>query len=605
LTRASAIRYFRLDLAKKTHGGLKGQAVLLNQNPVESVGKYRILGVLGKGGMGIVYKGLDPDIEREVAIKTIRFDTFVDGPVKEEMLTRVMREAKAAGRLTHPNIITIYDVIRESDLTFIVMQYVDGQTLQSLVESGRAFSPQEVIGILKPVAEALDYAHENGIVHRDIKPANILIDRAGKPFLADFGVARMEASTMTGPGTTIGTLSYMSPEQVMGKTADGRADFFALGVILYELLTGKKPFAGDNLSTIVYKIVHEEPQRITEVNQALPRGYERVIERALAKDPEARYQTGREMIRDLEDPENLTVAARDFELRQAASGEARPGRKRPPLLAIGLLAVAAAAGGFILLRPRDAGPSPTVAAQLEQPKAPDSGAPPPAETAQPPAATSTAAENLAKLKESFGRKDYAEAVRLAEAVLSEDPGQAEARELRIKAKAELDAGLAASRLKTGIASYASGNYAACVKEMEEVLRLDDDSQEARDYLFKADTALSKRDILAMIERHRQAEERADLEGVLKGLDSEALTSQERSYYAMIFTIYDGIKSKIEESTIAITFADRAHATASFHHAIQGVSRKDGKQKPVLFSPERWVMERRGNDWKIVRIQERT
>ena len=239
--------------------GPRGEAVPLEQHPVEKVGKYRILGILGKGGMGIVYKGLDPDIDRKVAVKTIRFDTFADGPVKEEMLTRVMREAKAAGSLTHPNIVTIYDVIRESDLTFIVMQYVDGQTLQSLIESGKNFSPQDVIGILKPVADALDYAHENGIVHRDIKPANILIDKAGKPFLADFGVARMETSTMTGPGTTIGTLSYMSPEQVMGKTVDGRADIFALGVILYELLTGQKPFAGDNLSTIVYKIVHEEP----------------------------------------------------------------------------------------------------------------------------------------------------------------------------------------------------------------------------------------------------------------------------------------------------------------------------------------------------------
>ena len=576
----------------------------LEQHPVEKVGKYQILGILGKGGMGIVYKGLDPDIEREVAVKTIRFDTLVDGPVKEEMLTRVIREAKAAGRLNHPNIITIYDVIRERDLTFIVMQYVDGQTLQSLIESGKTFSPQDVLGILKPVAEALDYAHENGIVHRDIKPANILIDKSGKPFLADFGVARVETSTMTEPGTTIGTLSYMSPEQVMGKTADGRSDFFALGVILYELLTGRKPFAGDNLSTIVYKIVHEEPQPITEVNQDLPRGYETVIQRALAKKPEDRYPTGREIVRDLENPTNLFAAARDYELRTGASGEARANKKRPPVLAAALLVVAAVAGGFILLRHRDPGGSPSVAAGGGTPKIQDVS-PPPSPGSSPPPETTSAAANLAKLRDSFERKDYGETVRLAESILSEDPGQAEAREFRIKAKAELDAAQAQARLKTGIASYEGGNYASCVKDMEDVLRLDENNKAARDYLFKADTALSKRDILALIERRRQAEEREDLEGVLKGLNSEALISQEQSYYSMIFTIYDGIKSKIQDGSISVDFSDRTHATAGFHHAIQGVSRKDRKQKPVLYSPERWILEKRDNTWKIVRILERS
>jgi eukaryotic-like serine/threonine-protein kinase len=578
--------------------------VPLEQHSVEKVGKYQILGILGKGGMGIVYKGLDPDIEREVAVKTIRFDTLVDGPVKEEMLTRVIREAKAAGRLSHPNIITIYDVIRESDLTFIVMQYVDGRTLQSLIESGKTFSPQDVIGILKPVAEALDYAHENGIVHRDIKPANILIDKSGKPYLADFGVARVETSTMTEPGTTIGTLSYMSPEQIMGKTADGRSDFFALGVILYELLTGRKPFAGDNLSTIVYKIVHEEPQLITEVNQDLPRGYEAVIRRALAKKPEDRYPTGREMILDLENPANLFAAARDYELRTGASGETRANKKRPPVLAAALLVVAAVAGGFILFRHRDSGGYPSTSADGGTSKI-QNVSPPTLPGSSPPPETTPVAANLAKLRDSFERKDYGETVRLSESILSEDPGQAEAREFRIKAKAELDAAEAQAQLKTGIASYESGNYAACVKDMEEVLRLDENNKAARDYLFKADTALSKRDILAMIERRRQAEEREDLEGVLKGLNSDALITQEQSYYSMIFTIYDGIKSKIQDGSISVNFSDRTHATAGFHHAIQGVSRKDRKQRPVLYSPERWILEKRDNTWKIIRIQERS
>ena len=176
---------------------------------MKKIGKYEILGILGRGGMGIVHKALDPDIEREVAIKTIRFDTLTEGLEKEEQLNRVIREAKAAGRLNHPNIITIYDVGRDKDLTYIVMQYVDGQSLQNLIDSGKSFSPQEIIDTLKPVSEALDFAHQGGIVHRDIKPANILIDKSGQPFLADFGVARIETSTLTIAGTTVGTLGYM------------------------------------------------------------------------------------------------------------------------------------------------------------------------------------------------------------------------------------------------------------------------------------------------------------------------------------------------------------------------------------------------------------
>jgi hypothetical protein len=222
-----------------------------------------------------------------------------------------------------------------------------------------------------------------------------------------------------------------------------------------------------------------------------------------------------------------------------------------------------------------------------------------------PSEPAPAGQDLPKLRESFERKDYAETVRLAELILSQDPAQGEAKDLRGKAKAELDAVRAASLLETGIARYESGDYAACVRDMEDILRLDGDNPGARDYLFKADTVLSKRDILAMIERRRQGEEAGDLEAVLKGLGSEDLISQERVYYSTIFTIYDGIKSKIQEGTISVDFADRTHATAGFHHAIQGVSRKDGKQKPVLYSQERWILEKRGGVWKIVGIQERS
>lgn len=566
-----------------------------DEQPVDHVGKYHILGILGKGGMGIVYKGLDPDIEREVAIKTIRFDTCPDGPVKEEMLARVTREAKAAGRLNHPNIITIHDVFREKDLTYIVMHYVEGQTLQAMIESGRVFSPQDVIGILKPVAEALDYAHKNGIVHRDLKPANVLIETSGKPFLADFGVARMAASTMTGPGTTIGTLSYMSPEQVMGKSADARADIFALGVMLFELLTGEKPFAGDNLSTIVYRIVHEEPRPITEFHRDLPAGYETVIKRALAKDPEARYQTCGDLVRDLENPENLSVATRDFELRSGVTDAVAPPRARPRFLVPGLVAVGIVAVivAFLVIRLRPAGSAGADAADRAKAEAPAAAAPP---------AVDPLAAGLAKLKESFGAKRYDEAARLAESILRADPAQAEARGYLVKAKAEIKAAETAARLKAGIASFEAGDLAACVREMTEVSALDPGNKDAQDYLFKADTALSRQDILEIIERHRQAEEHADLEGVLISVAPGRAASEEEARYATIFAIYAGIESKVS-GPIAIRFADRTHATATIPMAVQGLYRKDGTPNTFFFGQRIWDLEKQGPSWKIVKAQE--
>jgi len=576
--------------------------VTIEQHPVEKIGKYKILGVLGKGGMGIVYKGLDPDIEREVAIKTIRLDSFIDGPEKEEMLNRVIREAKAAGRLNHPNIITIYDVLREDDLTFIVMQYVDGQTLQTLIESGKIFSPEDVIAILKPVAESLDFAHQNGIVHRDVKPANILIDKAGTPFLADFGVARMETSTMTGPGTTIGTLSYMSPEQIMGKTADGRADFFALGVILYELLAGRKPFVGNNLSTIVYKIVHEEPQRVTDINQSLPPGYEDVIRRALAKNADDRYQSGREMIADLEDPGKIAEASRAYKLK-TGTGLAPEGRKKRPFaLAGGLLLMAAAAGVVYILYSRDAGESSNNAVSQNTPKTQEAIPPPPAES--PPPRTAPDDDSLSQLKARFEARNFRETERLAEKILSEFPGDPSARDYLKKARGELSAAQIASLLQTGIASFDSGDFPACVRDMESVLQLDRNNKEAQDYLDKADKAISTKDIRAMIERHRAAEENEDIENLLMDLDSK-LVSRERDYYEMIFKAYDGIQSlpsQVQQDSISISFPGGTLATVRFDYALRGISQKDGELYPIQqLSQKTWRLEKQGRNWKIVDI----
>jgi len=569
---------------------------------MDKIGKYKILGTLGKGGMGIVYKALDPDIEREVAIKTIRFDTLTGGLEKEELLTRVIREAKAAGRLNHPNIITIYDVVRDEDLTYIVMQYVDGPSLQAMIDSGKSFSPQEIIDTLKPVSDALDFAHQGGIVHRDIKPANILIDKSGQPFLADFGVARIETSTLTQAGTTVGTLSYMSPEQVKGQTVDKRSDIFALGVILYELLTGKKPFGGDNMSTIVYRIVNEEPQRVTEINRELHGGYEGVVRKALAKNPDDRYQSCREMIADLENPSRMAEATMAYEFGQE-TGEGPKKRKMTYILAGTAVLVAIFAGGaYLLLSGRSEKPSDLAKnlATIEK-----EGLSPATRSAGPAAGTAVAVtgpsdESLVKLRESFDGRAYQETVRLAEEILARDPASAPAKEYLNKARTEILNSQVAPLLRSGVASFSGGNYAQCITDMEKVLKIDKENKEAQRYLFQADTALAKPEIAALVESHRTAEESKDLLTVLSHFGSPELAHSLQAEYKLLFNGYDDIKSVI--SRVSLNFSSRSSATAVYSQLLTAVYKKTGQRKILFEGQKTWQLRKQGKDWKISAIQ---
>ena len=569
---------------------------------MEKIGKYRILGTLGKGGMGIVYKALDPDIEREVAIKTIRFDTLTEGLEKEEILNRIIREAKAAGRLNHPGIITIYDVVRDKDLTYIVMQYVDGPSLQALIDSGKSFSPQEILDTLKPVAEALDFAHQSGIVHRDIKPANILIDRSGQPFLADFGVARIETSTLTQAGSTVGTLSYMSPEQVKGETVDKRSDIFALGVILYELLAGKRPFGGDNMSTIVYRIVNEEPARVTEINRELHGGYESVVRKALAKNPDDRYQSCREMIADLENPSRLAQASLEYGY-DGSDHEGPRKRKAIPILAgaAGLVALCAA-GAYLLFSGRPE-KQPDLSAGFETIKteglSPTTRSAEKVEETAPPL-TVPEDKGVAGLKESFEGKQYQETIRLADEILAGEPANTTAREYLGKAKAALLTAQVDALLQSGSASYSSGQYVQCVAAMESLLKIDKTNKEAQRYLFLAETALARPEIEALIERHRVAEENKDLLTVLNHFGPPALADSVQAEYKLLFNGYDDIKSLI--SRISLSFSSRAKATAVYSQLLTAVYKKTGQRK-VLFEGEKtWQLQRQGKDWRISAIQ---
>ncbi|HEY3170275.1 MAG TPA: serine/threonine-protein kinase, partial [Thermoanaerobaculia bacterium] len=264
---------------------------------IAKLGRYEVMSELGKGAMGIVYLAKDPVIGRLVAIKTIRASGTGDEEDTREFRERFVREAQTAGILSHPNIVTIHDIGEdpETQTSFIAMEYIEGKNIKTLLAEKTRFPFEQVSEIVAEVAEALDYAHRKGIIHRDVKPANIIITTDGKVKITDFGIAKIASSNLTTTGQFLGTPNYMSPEQVSGSPVDGRSDMFSLGVVLYELLTNRKPFQGDNLTAISYKIVHEDFTPPADLAPEVPTEFNDIVARAMAKDPWNRYQRGKDM----------------------------------------------------------------------------------------------------------------------------------------------------------------------------------------------------------------------------------------------------------------------------------------------------------------------
>src|SRR6516165_7558378 len=244
-------------------------------------GRYEILGELGRGAMGVVYRAVDPVIGRNVAVKTIRLTEQGTGLTRPELLSRFQTEARAAGLLTHPNIVVVYDAGEEDGLYYITMELVVGKSMQAIFDSGESFPVPRILRILEQTCAALQFAHERNIVHRDIKPANLMLTADDTVKVTDFGTAKiLQFGTVQQTTHVMGTPSYMSPEQVKGRPVDGRTDIFSLGVVLYEMLTGEKPFPGQNITTVIYKIVHEDPVAPRELDPTLHPGLNAVILKA-------------------------------------------------------------------------------------------------------------------------------------------------------------------------------------------------------------------------------------------------------------------------------------------------------------------------------------
>ena len=276
----------------------------MNDNPRVLGNRYEVGDLLGRGGMAEVHLGRDTRLGRVVAIKLLRVDLARD-PIFQ---ARFRREAQSAASLNHPAIVAVYDTGEEQlvdaagsliALPYIVMEYVEGRTLRELLRDGRPLDLGQALELTSGVLSALEYSHRAGIVHRDIKPANVFLLKDGRVKVGDFGIARLESSNLTQAGSVLGTPAYMSPEQFMGQTIDGRSDLFSAGVILYQFLTGEKPFTGQ-LTTIMHKVLKEEPIAPSELNVQVPPGFDSLMKKALAKRPDERFQTAQAFIAALQ-----------------------------------------------------------------------------------------------------------------------------------------------------------------------------------------------------------------------------------------------------------------------------------------------------------------
>lgn len=413
----------------------------------QKLGKYEIRRELGRGAMGVVFDAWDPSIERRVALKTVRRDQL-EGGEAQEMLDRFKREAQAAGRLSHPNIVSVYEYGEDEGTAFIAMEYIEGRELKDYFDKNERFALPQVGRIMSELLDALGQAHASKVVHRDIKPANIFLLADGRVKVGDFGIARIESSNLTQAGSVLGTPAYMSPEQFMGQTVDGRSDLFSAGVILYQFLTGEKPFTGQ-LTTIMHKVLKEDPIAPSELNVQVPPAFDPVVRKALAKRPDDRFQTAREFSAALQaavvgapaaDPDATMVSSGDSEATviatthvaarpatppalpptaSAPSTPASPVQKRSPALAFaivgGLVAVGLGAGVYLTNKP-----APEQAANGAATQAPAAGAAP----------ASTAARQNEQVISAVGYADP------SDPRYASDPGLLKA-ELREDAKRQL------------------------------------------------------------------------------------------------------------------------------------------------------------------------
>ncbi len=454
------------------------------------LGRYEILDELGRGAMGVVYKAYDPLVGRMVAFKTVRLTAT--GSERDDLIRRLRQEAQAAGRLEHPNIVTIYDASEAEGMFYVTMQLVKGRTLAELI-AGRTLLPlRQILLLLIQVCDGLDYAHEQGIVHRDLKPSNILVTREGTAKIVDFGIAKIAEAGTTQAGTVLGTPSYMSPEQAQGARVDRRSDVFSLGSILYELLTGEKAFPGNTPTSVLYKIVHEEPIPPRVMEPSLLPSLERVVSKALAKDLFQRYQSCRQMQADLKAALEVAPAT----ARGLLASVPRPAVKKTPRRGLAWVAALAVMVGALLSWQQGwlpvGGPAPTPsgpavpAQRIPSPTASGSDAAPPPATAREPAEkTPPEAAKPAPTEPAPARPQPGTTGGPTEKAEADRPAATKASRAAAKPASSVTSGRQEeiNRWLLQAEQYTQqGRYAEALFALEQVLRLDPQHKQAKEQL---------------------------------------------------------------------------------------------------------------------------
>jgi serine/threonine protein kinase len=602
------------------------------------IGKYKVVGEIGRGAMGIVYKGIDPYIGRTVAIKTIRFDVVGQKFAMEEAQSRFLREARSAGNLNHPNIVTVYEVGEDAGITFIAMEYIEGASLDELLASGKKFSLEEIVELVCRTAEGLESAHRKGIIHRDIKPGNILIDQEGKPHIVDFGIARLSSSTLTQANMVMGTPFYMSPEQIAGRPVDYRADIFSLGCIIYELLTSQKPFGGETVTTVIYKIINENPPPLRAVQKNLPEGLECVVNKALAKDPQSRYQSCRELIEGLRNYPNLAPRPADEEKKKTR-------RRFPAVLAASVIVMAAGVAGiFFLTRgkpgqaPKDAGKESgrvISSGALQQEMAPKQKEPPPPEASkekeiaassevkspgqsQAPSSEKpsikTPREEAAppKVSEKKDRPVQKAPTPPADAKKSEEKIAARTEapppvvkdrsaEERLTAQSETDIRTALDGARR---SFDAGDFAETLAQSRKALSLDANHAEAAKLFLSATQKLASGEIKGLLDRYVQSLKEKSYPEFFRKSCSPDLYQKVNKEMEVLFGLYDDIQASASNLTVVVkeTSVERIKAQADFFHVLTGKPRGRGTKQVLFEGVYKWSLEKAGENWLITDIQ---
>jgi eukaryotic-like serine/threonine-protein kinase len=445
---------------------------------MQTIGRYRIQDKLGQGGMGVVYRAHDTLLERTVALKLI--SSGVDQT--DELRERFLREARSAGHLSHKNIITIHDLGEHEGQPYIAMEFLEGQDLLTRMSAPDRMSLRRKVEVAIEICEGLDYAHGHGVIHRDIKPANIFITSSGTVKLLDFGLARLDTSDLTHSNTMMGTLNYMAPEQIRGERADHRSDIFSAGVVIYELLSGRRAFEGDSFASTLYKILEQVPEPLQSIDATLPSELVRIVERALTKPRDERYPHTADMVRDL-------VAYRQQLQALDSPSAPRPAPTAPvpvppttpitatpappsvPAVSAGRTFGMGALAGVGLALLAAAGLALWIVTRQPPP------ARPPEVTAAPAAPQPAPADLLQQALAAFEKEDFDAAARGAEAVLARDPGNDAARRLRDRATAA--ASIVSQGLSRARALLAAGSYEEASTAAGAVLSVAPANREAR------------------------------------------------------------------------------------------------------------------------------